>query len=322
MDVHPDIAALRSDLAPQRLSQAAMEAARQAWRAEPGNAALAAELDRFGCGAPLEDCPSLEAIFTGSGDAELLARQLARHYCAAMAENPLAHPPFRNGFTGSAGSLLLARAGRAQLLLQFCEPGEAPSPSYLFSDAVRFDAVLAGKATARIVRITGHEADSVRFSHQQVFLTGGERFALDLANEAFCLDRVERRLVVLRLVRAAPEPDPVREYEPESGRLLRQSAAKIATSRQEALVTLLGRMGRKDAAPYIARIALGCDDPSLRWQAIREGLALDTQMGFCTLAKVARKSEDPLAAQAGALRAQLLETYPQLAQLEADECPA
>ena len=60
--------------------------------------------------------------------------------------------------------------------------------------------------------------------------------------------------------------------------------------------------------------------PHLRWQALRECLGLDSAIGFAALSAIARRSVDPLAVPAGALRAQLLEAYPQLAEVSA--CPA
>jgi hypothetical protein len=86
------------------------------------------------------------------------------------------------------------------------------------------------------------------------------------------------------------------------------------------MLAMLGRMGRKDAAPLIAEIAAGEGSPALRWQALRECLALDTQVGFAALSAVAGAAGDPLAANAGALRAQLIEAYPQLQEVE--QCPA
>ncbi len=192
----------------------------------------------------------------------------------------------------------------------------------LFCDATRFDAVLAGAGDARIVRIAGHDGEGVRLSQEPLALRPGHRLAFDLNSETLAVDSVDRRLVVLRLLRMAPEPAPGREYDAASGRLLHRSAGRIGTSRREAIIALLGRMGRADAAPQIARVALDEGDPSLRWQALREALALDTATGFRALASVARRGEDPLAAQAGALRAQLLETHPELAQLETGPCPA
>jgi hypothetical protein len=58
----------------------------------------------------------------------------------------------------------------------------------------------------------------------------------------------------------------------------------------------------------------------LRWQALRECLALDTLAGFRALTAVATACDDPLAGAAGALRAQLVETYPQLGRIQ--PCPA
>lgn len=316
MQVHPDIAALRSDRAPQRAAQTAIHGAKEAWVNEPGAVDLLKELDAYGKGKPFEACPMLEAVLAGQGEAERLMDALSRHYCKAIAENPIGHPPFRIGFDGMASSILLARAGRAQLMLQAREPGELANAGYLFSDAVRFDAVLGGEAQGRIVRRVSERDGHARFAEEKVHLQPGQRYAFDLDSEALVIDSVSRRLVVLRLMRVADEPQPGRQYCADSGRMLHQSAGTIAISRQETIVALLGRMGRTDAAPAMADLARNSGDTSLRWQAVREALALDSVTGFALLGDLARRADDPLAHQAGALRAQLLETYPELAQLE------
>lgn len=322
MQVHPDIAALRSDRAPQREAQTAILAARDGWAAEPGAADMQAELEAYGKGAPLDACPMLEAMFTESGEAERLMDLMSQHYCRAIAANPIGHPPFRQGYDGRSTSILLARTGRAQLMIQAREPGAHENSGYVFCDATRFDAVLAGTARARIVRTAERGEKSARFSEESLSLGPGHRLAFDLNSEALLVDSVDHRLVVLRLLRVAEEPAPGREYDAASGKLLHQSAGRIGTSRREAIIALLGRMGRTDAAPQIARLAMEEGDLSLRWQALREALALDSANGFHALAAVARRSDDPLAVQAGALRAQLLEAHPELAQLETGQCPA
>lgn len=322
MHVHPDIAALRTDRGPQRQAQRAMQLACEAWRADPGAAAMLAELEAFGAGTPLEDCPALDQVFTGADEAERLTGLLSQHFCAAIAANPYGHPPFRNGFDGRAASLLLGRAGRAQLIIQAREPGEYGAENRIFNDSLRFDAVLGGLGAARIVRMVPREDGGGDYSEERLALKPGCRLALDLASETLLVDRVERRLVILRLLRTNADPQPSREYCAESGALLHQSAADLGTSRQEAIIALLGRMGRQDAAPAMRDVALGKGDASLRWQALREALALDTALGFATLLELARRTGDPLADPAGALRAQLIETYPQLLQLEDAQCPA
>jgi hypothetical protein len=119
--------------------------------------------------------------------------------------------------------------------------------------------------------------------------------------------------------RRQPAAEP--RIRPASGALLRQAAGDIRTSRQEMMLALLGRMRRADAAPVMAAIAREPGDRSLRWQALRECLALDTTEGFAALGAIAEAGDDPLSRQAAALRAQLVETHPVLHTLEQQICP-
>lgn len=298
-----------------------MKAALDNWRAETDAASALADFERFGEGAALEDCPSLDHLFTGQGDAERLIQALVRHFSLAIAANPLGHPPFRNSFSGQNSTIQLASSGRAQLLLQAREPGEYKSEIASYSDNLRFDAVLAGEAKARIIRIHGPE-ELVGFSEEPIAICGGTRLAFDCTGEMLMAEKVERRLVTLRLLQAAPEPRPVREYCRKTGRLMHRSAGKLSSSRREMMTALLGRMERADAAPVLADIALRPGEDSLRWQALRECLALDTAEGFGALIAIARNADDPLAGDAGALRAQLVEAHSQLRELEKSQCPA
>jgi len=96
MRIDPVIAAMRRDPALQRRAQAAMIAASDRWRAQPTTAALLADLERFGAGAPLEACAALDALFTG-GEAPQLAAEFCRGFAAVLDGEPCAHPPFRHG---------------------------------------------------------------------------------------------------------------------------------------------------------------------------------------------------------------------------------
>ncbi|GAA0275095.1 hypothetical protein GCM10009127_14590 [Alteraurantiacibacter aestuarii] len=315
MRIDPSIAALRGNRAPQRQAQAAMKVACDDWRAEKGVAQALAEFENFGTGAALEDCPLLEDIFTGQGAAEQLMSALVSHFCAALSGNWLGHPPFRNGYDGRASTILLGKTGRAQMLLQAREPGTFEYPCATFSDALRYDATLAGSASARILRIHGPR-ELVSFSEEPITLRAGVRLAFDCSSEMLIAETVETRLVTLRLLQVGAPPQPGREYCRETGRLLHQSSGSLATSRKEMMVTLLGRMECTKAPPVLSRLARDEHDESLRWQAVRECLALDTAQGFTLLCQIARDMEDGLSDPAGALRAQLLETHPQLRELE------
>jgi hypothetical protein len=319
MRVHPAIAALRSNRAPQRQAQAAVKQACDAWCGEPSVAQALEEFQLFGSGASLEACPTLDQIFTGQGRAEAMAQSLVRNLCAAMARLPFAHPPFRHGFDGRASTLLLAKSGRAQLLLQAREPGQFDFPCATFSDALRYDATLAGEAQARILRIHGAR-DLVRFAEEEVALRPGVRLGFDCTSETVLAHEVSKRLVTLRLLQASESPQPGREYCLQTGKLLHQSAGSLATSRREMMVALLGRMERAEAAPVMAGMVRTESDESLRWQCLRECLALDSEAGFATLSAIAASEIDPLADPARALRTQLIEDHPQFLQMEASPC--
>lgn len=298
-----------------------MQTAIEAWRAEPGSAEMLADFAHFGNGAALESCPALEAVFTRPDKAEDLAASLTGHFCRAIAANPLGHPPFRNAYCGGSSTMLLGKAGRAQLVLQAREPGTYADSAVTFSDLLRYDAVLAGTAQARIVRIHGPD-NLVGITEEPITLQRGVRLGFDCNRETLMTEVVDTRLVTLRLLQSAEHPMPSREYSRQTGMLLHQAAGSLASSRREMMAALLGRMGRIEAAPVLAEMALTGHEQSLRWQALRECLALDAAAGFAALCAIACNPADPLAHPAGALRSQLLETYPELAGMEIDRCPA
>ena len=139
-------------------------------------------------------------------------------------------------------------------------------------------------------------------------------------SEVQLVSQVPATLAMLKLQRRVCAGAVTREYALADGRLVHQAASSPRESRLELTAALLGRMGRSDAAPLLAAMAEEHGSESLRWQALRECLTLNTAAGFATLSRIARQADDPLAAPAGALRAQLLESYPQLAGVS--PCPA
>lgn len=321
MRIDPAIAALRADRSLQQQAQVAMGATGSAWRADRAVAAAIGDLDRYGNGAPLEACPALEAVFTDQTTGPELTGALMRHFLPVLHDRPFAHPPFRHSHAGSLSTLLLARSGRACLTIHAREPGQWSYDFASYSDALRHEAVLAGKGEGRIVRCVRQPDGTPLLDIEAVPLAPGGRLALDLNSETLQVVSAGMRLVTLRLQREAANPAPAREHALEDGRVLRQASGSIRSSRQEMMLALLGRMKRAEAAPVMAEMACEDGDPSLRWQALRESLALDTTAGFTALVALARRPHDPLARAAGALRAQLVEAHPELLALEAT-CPA
>jgi hypothetical protein len=318
MRVHPSIAALRRDGTQQRLAQRAMGVTRERWQEQAGVAPVLAEFQAYARGETLSSCPALGALFAGGAAARLFVARFCATFASALSVEPLGHLSFRHGFDGTRATLLLGRCGNARLALVAHEPGERHAASVVFSDAVRHDAIVAGKAAAQVVR---RRADGFLL-HEHVGLVPGRCLALDSSHEALCLRRIERRLVSLRLHRTSDAPGPTREHSLADGRLLHQAAGDIRQSRLEMMLAVLGRMKRHEAAPLMAELACRDGPDPLRWEALREALALDTARGFAALCRISRSPDDPLAAPAAGLRARLVETHPRLLALEEAPCPA
>jgi hypothetical protein len=221
--------------------------------------------------------------------------------------------------------LILARRGNVSLALQAIDGhGVARRPvpaSASFAPGQTWERVLSGRAEARLIEIAGLRPGGAELAMRPLLLQPGDLSCRDGARQVVQFGSVDGVLVSLKLQRRETGGEPTREYALADGALLHQAANCARDSRLELALTLLGRMGRADAAPYLAAMAEESGNPSLRWQALRECLGLDTAVGFSALGTVARRADDTLAGPAGALRAQLLETYPQLAALEAGGLP-
>ncbi len=316
--------ALGADGAPQRAAQAAMFAARNSWRGDRRWGDLLAAFTGYAQGGALGECEPLAQALTRLDAALPLVAAFLGHMLPALAEHPLGQLPLRHLRDGGLSALVLAREGGAMLSLIAHEPGQRALRSASFGEGERHELVLAGRAFGQRVQLgepltcTPHD-----------LLPGGS-CRLDSARETLLIERVALRLVSLRLVRSPARPGTTREYELAEGRLIHQASGDLDESRRELMLALLGRMGRVDSVGLMARIALdhsgaggaGGTSAHLRWQALRECLALDTSAGFRALAAIAGEGHDPLRDAALALQAQLLERHPQLAQLLRLTAPA
>lgn len=284
-------------------AQAALIAAQAAWQRDSRCSAFLGEFADYGASEGCA-CPMTPAR------ARALAGALLDHLLPVLAAHPLGQAPFRCGCDGGTRTLLLARQGRALMLLLVREPGRTRRRAVGFNAGALHEFVLAGEARGRIARRTAGRPDC-----KALRLGPGTEIALDQASEALLVDRVAARLVSLRIVRLPRHPVPTREYAFETGELLRQSSSDSAESCQELALALLGRMGRVDAVPLMAGIARSAaPDTSdhLRWQALRECIALDTAAGLAVLRTVAGNGADSLHLPATALLAQLCAAHPAL----------
>ncbi len=316
MFLRAELATVDRDDTAQRRAQDFAYGAFAAWRAEGHNLAWGAALQAFGTGSELNECPALAALFQGdpARAAAVVDCLIVSGLCAVSAE-PLCHVPLRHGGDAGRATLLLGQAGDASLALvarSGAALAKAPAPtSATFSPARQWLRVIAGSANAALVEVGPSGAPAVR----SFDLAPGDVLARDALREALHFKSIPATLVTLELTRRDRRADVARELALADGALLRQSASDPRDSRLELMAALLGRMGRTDAAPTLAALAQARAPMPLRWQALREALALDTRAGFAALGALAQAPGEPLAAAARDLRARLITDHPQLREL-------
>lgn len=326
MLIGPELQALQRDDRPQRAIQRRLVDQADAWRETPQMRAIMAELPHFAGGTPLADLPALAALFAPDGAAaNLLVGGLVDWLADELAAAPLGQVPLRHHCERACAMLVLARTSTATLALQAFDGAvlaRQPQPgSISFSPTETWERVVAGEARAERVRKLGQGTDHAALLERAVLPLGpGNTAHRQGLSEGLLLGEVRGVLVLLKLQRLDGSGGPSREYALNDGRLLHQAAGSPRDSRLELTAALLRQMGRADAAPLLADIAVNAGSAQLRWQMLRECLALDSAAGFAALTALADRAGDPLAAPAQALRGQLLQTYPQLAGVE--PCPA
>lgn len=319
MIVRPEIEALKADPDGARAGQATVCAALERWRSGTGADSLDAELAAFARGKTLDRLPSLGGLFASGSCATGWVRGLCAELCAALAGAPLAQVPLRHSLDSDLALLVLAHCPGATLAVRAVSPRETrPLPERVsFSPQETWDAVLSGAAEAELIGRSDHGGPLQR---KPLMLSAGWRGRRDGRRETLVLRRVMQPLVTLRLQRTLHGAGPSQSVDLASGRVIALAASDPRDSRTELAAALLGRMGRSDAAPALARLALGEGSEATRWQVLRECLALDAAAGFAALAEIAGRADDPLQRPAAELKAQLVAAHPVLQALE--PCPA
>ena len=323
MKSNPVLSRFRRDNAAKLHAAKIMSNVDSDWRVLPYAASVVGDLGRFASGAELSQCPAAAALVSDRETARKFVDEWIARYCRALELAPLGQPGFQYQSNASASVAMLARDGQAELSL-VCYSGldvdaRAEPDSGYFAPTERHEIILSGsgilQTASRREVVSG--PDDFIFASREV--GPGSTLSQYGPTETKAFTRIDGCLTLLRLTRPSANPGPTREYRYSDGALLHQASSDKHESCKEMMVALLGEMGRNDAVPAIARLASE-GSGHLRWQALRQCLSLDTARGFEILCSMAISPDDPLAPPAGALRAQLIESYPQLAELEKSPC--
>lgn len=249
-------------------------------------------------------------------DGEWVAARLAA-LTAFAASDPFAMPPVRIfGGGGVLGGLILAEVPPITLSLMvrpFDQSGAAGG-SIIFSPGQGQTRIIrSGGARIRRYRVAlspeerggGFRIGSAARAEQieERALADGEVIRTDQQCESFTLRGGDGDIVMLQLFVHQSSRVPMREYDPASGQIIKLAAAARATSFRQMGLAVLRAFGRRDAAPLFAA-ALDDSDFAMRWQVMREWIALDTAAALPHLTRLAAGDPHPevRAAAAATLR--------------------
>ena len=317
MHVDPRIGALRGDRIAQRAMQEAVMLAAEDCRREDGLSRVIGELEDFGAGAELAECEALQRLVGAEEAARAVILPMIERLVRQQRETPLAQLSLRHQSGAGFHFLQLAAKGSATLGLALHD-GMVPATSHVvatFPDADRHEIVLVGEAEIEALRIVTDCGDRVEVDRTARRVGRGDCIVLAGADCSRVVRRVRGCMLTLRLARVGDRPRPTRQVDLASGKVVHKASGNRRESQHEMMVALLGRMKRSDAAPVFADVARSGSD-HVRWQALRECLALNTGLGMDLLRTFASDSSDPLHSPARGLLSQLVERYPELEQAE------
>lgn len=309
MHVHPAIAVLRSDRAPQHRVDKALAH----WRTSPAVAAALDALAAYGAGAPLADQPALARLVQSPTAARDFSDDFTMPLIAALRAEPLAQLPLGYSAAPGLARIRLAESGRATLRLTVFAPTPASSASSaLFEDCEAHEIVLAGAGQAALYQRTPQG-----LVPEEIQCRPGTRITRKGAADSRRIIAVTRPLLVLQLTREAAHPEPSREYSLPGGAVVKSISACKRTSQQMMALGVLGALAHRPALGALERLALDkAAVRDLRWEALRQLLGLDTGRGVALLARLAARPDDSLHDPATKLHCDLVAAHPELAVLE------
>ncbi|MEZ5710815.1 MAG: hypothetical protein R3E02_15665 [Blastomonas sp.] len=175
---------------------------------------------------------------------------------------------------------------------------------------------LKGRGCGQIYRLEHRSGAPASHIDARLDLDPGKIIDLANARQSLTFADVGESLLMLRLLVRDPRCDVAHECDADSGRLVRSRQARDDLGRQQMLMAILRAMGRQDAIPIVDG-QMQAWPPSLRWQGMREWLALDAQTGMARLRTMAQSDDDArLRDLAERTLHDLVSRHPQLAAAE------
>ncbi|MEM6477014.1 MAG: hypothetical protein AAF687_12690 [Pseudomonadota bacterium] len=311
MRIHPAIRVLRGDRAAQRSVQEPVLKALAQWHSSGPVARLVEALANYAAGAPLSECSPLSELMQDSELAGGFVRDWSGLFVGALSSGPLGEVPFQSRLIGGVGTVSLLRSGRATLALTAMPRGERldDANTVVIADRECHEILIEGRASGAVFRSDGQED---RLHWAKAAWRRGDQIALG-PRSARLITNVEQTVLLLQLSRTAQHPKAAREFDRVTGQFQRSASGDKLASRKVMALGVLGALEHWEALSVMGDVARDTSlDDDLRWEAVRQVLALDPASGMQLLDGLAQRGEDALARPAERLRGQLLRAYPQL----------
>lgn len=309
MHVHPAIERLRSEGAPQPHVDAVLAG----WRALPEVGELTHALAAWGADGAQAADGALARLLARPDAAMALVAAFIDPLADALRHEPLAQPAIGFSATPGLARIRLIERGRAALSLAVFAPRVRTRPgSVLLEHGEAHELVLEGCGEAVCYRL-----DAAGLAQTPLACMPGTRITRGGGDEARQIIAVTRPLLLLQLTREAANPAPSREVALPSGQLIGTISASKRASQLMMALGVIGALGHRAGLEAMEALALDMgQERDGRWEALRQVLGLDARTGMALLARLAVRPDDPLAAPATRLRADLLAAQPELATLE------
>ena len=294
-----------------------MAPGKRARRRRASSRAVESDLKAYGEGAGLAECETLSGLLGDDCLALAWAAGFFEPLMAALRQVPLADLPIRFSCSDGFATIQLFAHSRATLNLTAHEPRQrAGKPdTVLLVDRESTELLLRGETKGVLHRSIECRETERRFESHDRDWQAGDRIELT-PNDGRQLLSFDATILTLQLVRSAENPQPTRKFGLGDGRLLKSASGDKQASRDWMALGVLGAMPVAGSLTVMEQIASDTTrDPDLRWEAVRQALAVESTSGFALLAALAKRSDDPLALPAARLKVQLIHAHPRIAEL-------
>ncbi len=322
MQIHPAIAALRNDRSEQFAMQEQFESVSDEWYKLKQVGAISDDLQSYADGVILGDCMKLDPLMSNPIISHEFVQTWQNYLIRALREYPLGLPSFGSRSSSGLSHIVLLNKGNASLgIAAYEERSEKKLPlTAVFSDLQTVEIVISGSADGVLHEVrqcngldTIIDTCTVHWRPGAIIVTNGPCEARQVVS-------VDGAMVVLQLSRKAANPQPTREYSLHDGELMQSASGNKRASQKVMALSVLGAMALQDEAPDPLNAMLICaddlaEDADVRWEAVRQVLAIDAAQGISLLEGLATRAYDPLSLPALDLRDVLRTDRPELAHL-------